>query len=370
MNSLSIKLSALFVGLALISIGIVAIWVNQSVKANFVDYCERQTCTCDPSGAPMQSGIGQSEQQFIDDSQRSLLLAALVAIGIAILLGLFMSKLITRPMQQLALSARKIASGDLAQRVKHKSDDEVGEVSNAFNTMAEQLEKKEKSRKQLLADIAHELRNPLCIVQGNLEAWLDGVIAPTPEQIASVYDETVLLNRLINDLRELSLAEAGQLRLHLEKADLAELITAEITGFQARSQEKHISVNADLVANLPAVNIDRDRLRQVLHNLLENALRYTSPGGMIKVAAAMNTGQQIQISVSDNGTGINKDDLPYVFDHFYKADKSRQRVYGGAGIGLALVKKYVELHGGEVWVHSEVGRGSTFYFTLPVGDTI
>jgi signal transduction histidine kinase len=369
MNSLSIKLSALFVGLALISIGIVAIWVNQSVKANFVNYCERQTCTCDPSGAPMQNGIGESEQQFIDDSQKSLLLSALVAIGIAISLGFVMSQLITRPMQQLALSARKIAAGDLAQRVRHRSDDEVGEVSNAFNTMAEQLEKKEKSRKQLLADIAHELKNPLSVVQGNLEAWLDGVIAPTPDQIASVYDETILLNRLINDLRELSLAEAGQLKLHLENADLAELIAAEITGFQARSQEKQVSVSADVGTALPSVNIDRDRVRQVLHNLLENALRYTPSGGMIKVATELTLNQQIRISVSDTGTGINKDDLPFVFDHFYKADKSRQRAYGGAGIGLALVKKYVELHGGRAWVESEVGKGSTFYFTLPAADS-
>jgi signal transduction histidine kinase len=369
MNSLSIKLSALFVGLALISIGIVAIWVNQSVKANFVNYCQRnQTCTCDVNGVPVaaaSTGIGESEQQFIDDSQRSLIAAALVAVAIAIALGFVMSGLITRPMRQLAASARKIASGDLAQRVKHASDDEVGEVSNAFNTMAEQLENKEKSRKQLLADIAHELKNPLSVVQGNLEAWLDGVIAPSPDQIASVYDETVLLNRLINDLRELSLAEAGQLKLHLETVDLGDLIAAELTGFQARCQEKQVALNAGIVGALPLVKIDRDRIRQVLHNLLENALRYTPADGSIKVGAEIVPDRHVRISVSDTGTGIDKADLPYVFDHFYKADKSRQRTHGGAGIGLALVKKYVELHGGKVWVESLPGEGSTFYFTVP-----
>jgi len=367
MNSLSIKLSLLFVGLALLSIGIVAVWVNQSVNANFTSYCQRHDATCmcrDPNTGVM--GMGQSEQAFLEDFQRSLGIAAFVAIAIAVALGFIVSNFITRPMRQLADSAQRIAAGDLTQRVRHKSDDEVGEVSNAFNSMAEQLEKKEKSRKQLLADVAHELRNPLSIVQGNLEAWLDGIITPTPEQIASVYDETVLLNRLITDLRELSLAEAGQLKLHQEMTAINGLINAEITGFQARCQEKQVSLSAELDENLPEVNIDRDRIRQVLHNLLENALRYTPSDGSIKVKAGMDKDQQVRVSVADSGSGIDPDDLPFVFDHFYKADKSRQRGYGSAGIGLALVRRFVELHGGKVWVDSQVGKGSTFYFTVPI----
>ena len=313
--------------------------------------------------------FGDTEQKFITDFQRSLGIAALVAVAIAVALGFVMSRLITSPMKQLAFSARKIAAGDLSQRVRHESDDEVGEVSNAFNSMAEQLENKEKSRKQLLADVAHELRNPLSIVQGNLEAWLDGVIMPTPEQIGSVYDETILLNRLITDLKELSLAEAGQLKLHLEEADLRELVGAEITGFQARCQEKRISLVSEMADNLPIVNLDRDRIRQVLHNLLENALRYTPATGSVRGRVQVTPDRDVMISVSDTGSGIDRVDLPYVFDHFYKADKSRQRTRGGAGIGLALVKKYVELHSGRVWVESEVGKGSTFYFTLPAADS-
>jgi signal transduction histidine kinase len=369
MYNLSIKLSLLFAGLALISIGIVAVWVNQSVNANFANYCQQQpgTCTCDTTGGKMAVTFGQAEQKFIDDSQQSLGIAALVAIAIAIALGFFVSKVITRPMQQLALSARKVAAGDLTQRVLHKSEDEVGEVSEAFNSMAEQLEKKEKSRKQLLADVAHELRNPLSIVQGNMEAWLDGVIKPTPEQIASVYDETVLLNRLITDLRELSLAEAGQLKLHREQTDLADIISAEITAFQVRCQEKLVSLTSEVEPVLPTVNIDRDRVHQVLHNLLENALRFTPPQGKITLRASVED-RTIKVSVSDTGSGIDKADLPLVFDHFYKADKSRQRSHGGAGIGLALVKNYVELHGGRVWVDSEAGKGSAFYFTIPVSS--
>jgi signal transduction histidine kinase len=367
MHNLSVKLSLLFAGLALLSIGALAVWMNQTVNSNFTSYCQQHdaTCVCEQGDTGMM-GLGQAEQDFLQDSQRSLGIAAFVAIAVAMALGIIVSILVTRPMRELAVSARKIASGDLAQRVKHRSDDEVGEVSTAFNTMAEQLEMKEKSRKQLLADVAHELRNPLSIVQGNLEAWLDGVIAPTPEQIAPVYDETVLLNRLITDLRELSLAEAGQLKLCREETDPAGLINAEVAVFQARCQDKDVSLYADLAKDLPQVNIDSDRIRQVLHNLLENALHFSMAGGSIKVRAVMGKEDSLVVSVSDTGSGIDPDDLDKVFDHFYKADKARQRNYGGAGIGLALVRKYVELHGGRVWVESEPDKGSTFSFTLPV----
>ena len=204
-------------------------------------------------------------------------------------------------MRQLTLAARKVASGDFSQRVSQKTDDEIGEVSAAFNTMAEQLEKKEKSRRQLLADIAHELRNPLSIIQGNLEAWLDGVITPEPNQIASVYDETVLLSRLITDLRDLSLAEAGQLKLYQNATELSEFISAEIASVQNRCQEKQISISAELPAGLPLVFIDRDRIRQVLHNLVDNALRYTTAGGTIKIGASYTTPGWVTVSVSDSG---------------------------------------------------------------------
>ncbi len=366
MNSLSVKLSLLFAGLALLCIGALAIWVNQAVNASFNSYCEMHSSTCkctQPETGVM--GLGQDEQAFLQDSQRSLGIAAVVALAVAVALGIIVSVLVTRPMRELASSARKVASGDLSQRVTHRSDDEVGDVSAAFNTMAEQLEMKERSRKQLLADVAHELRNPLSVVQGNLEAWLDGVIAPTPEQIAPVYDETVLLNRLITDLRELTLAEAGQLKLEIEETDLANLINAEAAVFHARCQEKGVAMSADLAADLPHVRIDGLRIRQVLHNLLENALRFSAKGGSISISAVKDGSNGVMVSVSDTGSGIDPADLPYIFDHFYKADRSRQRNYGGAGIGLALVRKYVELHGGKVWAESEPGKGSTFRFTLP-----
>lgn len=378
LRSLSVKLSLLFVGIALVSVGVIAIWVGNTVRSEFSSYCQMscgtptapcQICagaqSADQRGQGLLPYMGVAEQAFLDAFRDSLWLATLVAVLVAVALGFLFSRLIAGPMRQLALSARKIAAGDFSHRVSGKTDDEIGEVSAAFNTMAEQLGKKEESRRQLLADIAHELRNPLSIIQGNLEAWLDGVITPEPEQIASVYDETVLLSRLITDLRDLSLAEAGQLKLYQDTTDLSEFILDEIASVQNRCQEKQISLSAELPNGLPSVFIDRDRIHQVLHNLIDNALRYTPAGGTIKIGANHTTGW-VAVSVSDSGSGIASEDLPHVFDHFYKVDRSRHRGHGGAGIGLAMVKQLVELHGGEVWVGSQKGKGSTFFFTLPV----
>jgi signal transduction histidine kinase len=376
-RSLSVKLSLLFVGIALVSVGVIALWVNNSVQTEFVCYCqtsyEGQTppdSTYPGAESGGQSGLsycmGEAEQAFLNAVRNSLWLAALVAILVGVALGFLFSWLITGPMRQLTLAARKVASGDFSYRISQRSDDEIGKVSDAFNTMAEELEKKERSRRQLLADTAHELRNPLSIIQGNLEAWLDGVITPTPDQVASVYDETVLLSRLVTDLRDLSLAEAGQLKLYQNATELGEFVSAEITSVQSRCQEKRISIDAELPIGLPSVFIDRDRIRQVLHNLIDNALRYTKAGGAIKIGASHKARGWVTVYVSDSGSGIAPEDLPHVFDHFYKVDRSRYRGHGGAGIGLAMVKQLVELHGGKVWVKSQKGKGSTFFFTLPV----
>ncbi len=210
-RSLSVKLSLLFVGIALVSVGVIALWVNSTVQSEFCSYCQRSyegrappdsTYIGPACGDEFNSGMslymGAAERAFLDAVRNSLWLAALVAVLVGVALGFLFSWLITGPMRQLTLVARKVATGDFSQRVSQKTDDEIGEVSAAFNTMAEQLEKKEKSKRQLLADIAHELRNPLSIIQGNLEAWLDGVLTPAPDQIASVYDETVLLYQIDN----------------------------------------------------------------------------------------------------------------------------------------------------------------------------
>ena len=380
MHSLSLKLSLIFVAIALVAVGIVAFWVNHAVNTEFYHYCQQpcdcELCTLDDSsfgglGQGSQSDdptiafISADERAFLDGVNNSLWLAILMAVLAAVILGLVLGRVITRPMRRLILTARGIAAGDFSQRAPQKSKDEIGELSAAFNNMAEQLDKKEEGRRQLLADIAHELRTPLSIIQGNLEAWLDGVITPTSEQVTSVHDETVLLARLVTDLRDLSLAEAGQLRLHQVPTYLADLISAELSSFESRIHEKQISLRCDLPLDLPLVFIDGGRIRQVLSNLISNALRYTPVGGAIKIGADSTSPGWVTVCVSDTGSGIYPEDLPHIFDHFYKADRSRHRGHGGTGIGLAIVKQLVEAHGGRVWVESQPGEGSSFCFTLP-----
>jgi len=366
--------------IALIAVGVIAIWTNLSVETAFTAYCQKSCLADSGSAAQTQTQeaangadtkicpAGSAEQNFLNVFRNSLWLAALVAVLASILLALLFSRLITRPLKAVSTSAQKVAAGDFSQRVSQNTQDEIGQVSMAFNNMAAQLEKKEQSRRQLVADIAHELRTPLTTIQGNLEAWRDGVIAPTPERISLVHDETVLLSRIITDLRDLSMVEGGGLRMHQAPADLAELVNSELSGISDQAQEHDISLHNNLPADLPRVFIDAGRIRQVLRNLLENALRYTNTGGDITVEATSTPVGWLTIAVSDNGSGITAEDLPYVFDHFYKSDQSRQRGQSGSGLGLAIVKQFVQAHGGKVWVESQAGKGSTFFFTLPLAQ--
>ncbi len=365
MRRLWVKLTLLFIVIALVVLGVVGLWVNFAVQSEFASYYQQVPRTGQGGGMGPVRMMGILEQSFLNAFKDSLLLAALVALLVAVGLALLFSRVITSPVKQLQISAESIADGDLSKRVQQRSRDEIGELSQTFNRMAEQLDKKEQYRRQFLADIAHELRTPLSIIQGNLEAWLDGIIAPTQEHIARVNDEVILLARLIADLKDLSLAEAGQLKLSKSAVVLDDILSTEIFGIEVYATERQVAVNSELSPGLPQIYVDRDRLRQVLHNLLDNALRYTPAGGTIKINASPGATGWVTVSISDTGSGIAPEDLPHVFNHFYKADRSRHRGYGGSGIGLAIVKQLIEVHGGKVWVESELGKGSTFSFTIP-----
>ena len=374
MHSLSLKLSLLFVGIMLVAIGILIVWANNIISEQFSSYFQ-QTCqitlnsdgsvTLEDCGPVGRYQMGVHEQQFLTSFRNSLIIAGISAVAIAVLFGVLLGALFTRPLRRLTTATKRIAAGDLTYRVPETDKDEVGQLSVAFNTMTAQLNAKEQSRRRLLADVAHELRTPLSIVQGNLEAWLDGVIKPTSEQIASTHDETILLSRLITDLRDLSLAEAGQLKLTRSEMKLSGLIAAEAAGLDHRFREQQVSFDKRIPDDLPSIFVDGDRIRQVLHNLLMNALQFTPACGKITIDAAVADGKVV-VRVADTGSGISAEDLPHVFEHFYKADRSRQRGHGGSGIGLAIVKQIIEAHGGNITVDSQSGQGSTFTFTLPV----
>ena len=296
---------------------------------------------------------------------RSLLLGGSLAIAIALLLTFVLSRRMTSPIGALARAARRLGRGDLSQRVQLQGEGEVAGLAQAFNSMAADLEYIEQLRRNMVADVAHELRTPLSNIQGYLEAIRDGMIEADAAVIHSLGEEASLLSRLVNELQELSLAEAGELKLVYQAEDVANLVKQAVAPWEPQMAAKDISLSLDLPDNLPLVNIDWQRVNQVLHNLLENAVAHTAEGGSINVTASAE-GKWVEVNVSDTGEGIPAEDLPYVFERFYRVDKSRARATGGSGLGLTIAKRLVEAHGGTITVQSELGRGSRFSFTVPI----
>jgi len=245
----------------------------------------------------------------------------------------------------------------------------VANVARVFNEMAGSLQKAEEVRRNLIADVAHELRTPLSVIQGNLAAQLDGLIPLDLAETARLHDEARLLSRLVDDLRELAQAEAGQLHLDLNPIDLGSIIESTAAAFQAMAGDQEMILTIDVPIDLPPVKADAERIVQVLRILLSNALRHASRavGGTTTIAAAI-ASDWAEVSVRDTGDGIAPADLPYVFDRFWRGDKSRARTTGGAGLGLAIAKQLIEAQGGSIGVESQLGQGSRFWFRLPIAD--
>jgi len=298
---------------------------------------------------------------------RALLLIAVAAGLSAVLLILGLSRRILAPVETLTAAARRMEAGDLSQRVEIKSRDEIGDLARAFNAMADGLTRLEELRRNMVSDVAHELRTPLSNIQGYLEAIQDGVVEPEQRIIDSIHEEALLLNRLVDDLQDLSLAEAGQLRLERRPTELAPVVWKAVEAIQPQAAASEITLRVDLPEGLPLVDVDPERVGQVLRNLLDNALTHTPAGGKIAVTAGA-SGRWVEVSVQDTGDGITAEDLPHVFERFYRADKSRSRATGGAGLGLAIARQLVEAHGGEIGAQSDgvPGRGTRFSFRLPV----
>jgi two-component system OmpR family sensor kinase/two-component system sensor histidine kinase BaeS len=316
-------------------------------------------------GSMIEPVLNPLDQDFLRSVNLSVLLSALAVGAVALVLGSFLFRQITAPLSALSAAAEAIAAGDLSRTVGVSSNDEIGRLGRSFNAMARSLARAEALRRNMVTDIAHELRTPLTIIQGNLEALLDGVLDLTPKNVASIHEETMLLSRLVTDLRDLALAEVGQLKLDREQADLTALAARIVDSFRTQAVERGIALTTELALDLPWIDIDVQRISQVLFNLLSNALRHTLTGGTITVRAER-VGDHAQVTVADTGEGIPSEDLPYVFERFYRADKSRARVSRGSGLGLTIAKQIIEAHGGRICVRSWVGVGSTFIFTLPV----
>lgn len=314
-------------------------------------------------GAQGRGALATNEQDFLDQLQRTLLIAAVIAATLGIVIGVVISRTVSWPLSQLAQAARAFAAHNWDQRVQVGGTEEVAEVSFAFNDMVDSLQQAETLRRNLMADVAHELRTPLTVLQGNLRAMLDGVYPLERGEIATLYDESRLLNRLVDDLRELALAEAGQLKLNLQPIDLAAIIGSTVTNFMPVAEERGLMLEARL-DRVVMVYADPDRVGQVLRNLIANALWHTSSQGQITVETRP-IDRGLRVIVTDTGEGIAPEEMLHVFDRFYRSDKSRTRLSGGSGLGLAIAKSLVEAMGGQIGVESEPGKGSRFWFTLP-----
>ncbi len=280
------------------------------------------------------------------------------------------SRRFTVPLSETMKTADALASGDLSARVPEQGDGEFRRFARSFNEMAEALETADRQRRGLLADVAHELRTPLTIIQGNLEGLRDGVYDPSPDHLDLVLDETRNLSRLVEDLRLLALAEAGQLRMKPEMLDVRQLLVDVRDAFTAQADEAGISLAVEVPSPVPPLYADPQRLGQVLGNLLANSLQHTPSGGLVTLGAeADSEWREVQLWVADTGEGIPTEDLPYLFDRFYRTDKSRTRSTGGAGLGLPIARQLVRAHGGRIGVESQLGQGTRFTVALPVaGD--
>ncbi len=296
---------------------------------------------------------------------RFFLWGGLLAIAIAILLTFILSRRILAPVKALTSATRRFGKGDFSHRVESHDKGEMGELASSFNAMADDLERNERLRRNMVADVAHELRTPLSNLRGYLEAIHDGVVKPDTATLHSLNEEASSLSRLVDDLQELSLADAGELKLVFQPEDISRLIRETVTALQTEAAARQIVFSTDLPVALPEVNIDSHRVKQVLYNLLDNAVAHTGPEGRVTVKAWQEA-DRVYISVADTGEGIPAEDLPLIFERFYRVDKSRTRATGGTGLGLTITKRLVEAHGGRIDVRGTPGQGTTFTFSLTV----
>ncbi|MEM7801825.1 MAG: ATP-binding protein, partial [Chloroflexota bacterium] len=305
------------------------------------------------------------ETAFLDAVQSASLLSALGAGMAAILIGVVLANTLTSPLRELTSATQAVAEGNLGYQVDIKSRDEIGSLASAFNQMSHELDESQKMRRQMTADIAHDLRTPLSVILGYTEALSDGKLQGDPEIYTSMYQEAQQLNHLIDDLRTLSLADAGELTLNRAAVPVADLFQRAHSAFRMQAEQQQVTLEVEETSNLNMeVNVDRDRFAQVFTNLISNALRYTPAGGVVSLSAKR-VGEWISLRISDTGSGISSEHLPYIFERFYRADQSRNQSVGESGLGLAIVKSLVEAHGGRISATSEINRGTAFIIDLP-----
>lgn len=306
------------------------------------------------------------EGNFLIGVNRAIFLSALAATAIALLLGGILAYTLTSSLRELTQATHELAQGKLGYQVKVRSRDELGELATSFNQMSAELARSNDLRRKMTADIAHDLRSPLSVILGYSEALSDGKLSPSPEMFTILHTEAQHLSHLVEDLKTLSLADAGELPLNYQYIAPEILLKRAANTYRVQAEEKNISLNLEIAPNLPEVRVDVERMAQVLGNLMSNALRYTPAGGKITLSSHKLDGQ-VSLQVADSGVGIPPENLPYIFERSFRGDKARQHLQGETGLGLAIAKSLVEAQGGSINVQSELGKGTTFTIILPAG---
>jgi two-component system, OmpR family, sensor histidine kinase BaeS len=322
--------------------------------------------------SPLPPPFNPEETLFLQRTTEALLYAVAGSMVIALLIGLVLARTLIRPLQALTQAAQNIAQGDLDQQVKVNSKDEIGQLGQAFNRMSAEVARVNELRRQMTADIAHDLRTPLTVIAGYVESMRDGVLQPTPERLSLIYAEIERLQNLVGDLKMLSQVDAGELPLHPHPVTPKCLLERVAAPFQHQTSQRGIDLLVEASENLPWIRVDEDRMMQVFGNLIHNSMRYTPVGGNIILKANLSDpttnghmDHQVVLTVEDNGEGIEEEELPYIFNRFHRADKSRHAESGESGLGLAIVKALVEAHGGTVDAESVYREGTAIHIHLP-----
>jgi signal transduction histidine kinase len=310
-------------------------------------------------------GFNPQETLFLQRTNQALLFAILGALVVALVMGILLARTLTGPLQALTQAAHSITRGQLEQQVKVRSNDEIGQLASAFNRMSQEVARVNQLRRQMTADIAHDLRTPLTVISGYIESMRDGVFKPTPQRLSLIYSEIERLQNLVGDLRMLSLADAGELSLNPQRIPPKTLLDRAANLFQHKADQQNVVIYVNASDDLPEIYVDEARMMQILGNLISNALRYTPSEGEVTLSAEL-SGSTVGICVQDTGEGIAAEELPNIFDRFHRTDSSRHSESGESGLGLAIVKALVELHGGSTSAESTPGKGTAIYLLFPV----
>ncbi len=364
-ESLVFRLTGMVFILLFVTILVLLILVNIQMDSQFSNYLQMNAA----AEITHHMMHGAAERHYISSIHQSLFWVGLGMILLSVVVSYVIVRKLTAPLLDLTAAVRTMQKGKYGQTVFVKRHDEVGILAETLNTMSEQLARNDAMRRQLFASIAHELRTPLAIIQGNLEGMIDDVIPSEKTTFLSMEDEVLRMGRLIQDLRDLSLAEVNELALHKELIQMNVLLERAVNMMQPLCDEKKIHVCMRLYPELPDIMADRDRINQVIYNILNNAIRYIESGCAIRIQTSIcyaNGKKMIQTDIADTGNGIAEEDLKHIFQCFYRTEKSRNRKSGGSGIGLALAKQFIQSHGGTIVAHSQIGKGTVFSFTLPV----